>query len=422
MDPTKYASQICLQSGGFLRLVANCGISGENTTQFLARDSAAASTSRKAMSDGANLGATVMFTSIGVNDLQQNVFSTTTTTARDTWLTGTLYPNIERILRRQKALGMEPVFLSLTGYDFGTFAAANPSTFPNGAADVTARRLVIPIINAYVRDVLIPALGFGRYIDLWSTVCNADSSWKTGMSTDGLHPSKLGAQAGAQIIVSTFFGSAVDPRTVRKLYRPGGANGANIWQNPSMEATGGNGSAGVAAVYAAGGGTATFANSVVQAYGRYWHSSVCTPTAVDGTYGCTGMEIDFTLPIYGASPVTSFAAGDLLGVEAVVIIDKGTENVACDDLIAFAGRARVWYAAGASSYYIDCIAYDLTVANQVTLTGVQILKFVIPALKVPDASANLTDAKFSVFAFSRNLKPFRVLVSGVTAIKLPAGF
>ena len=423
LNPDKDASQIAIQSGGWLRLVANCGISGDNSAQLLARDALAASATRRAISDAGNLGARVGFVSIGINDIQQNVFSTTSTATRDAWLAAALYPNIEKALRRIKAIGVEPYFMSLAGYDYGTFAVANPSIFPNGAADVAPRRVCAGIVNAYIRDVMIPALGFGGYIDVNAGVVNGDGSWVAGMSTDGLHPSKLGAQARAALIVSAMFGAVQDPLKVRRLYNPGGTSSVNAFANPTMSVAASNGASGVSYVGVVGSGaTATFTNSVVTAYGCEWHSSRCVPTAVDSSFSTTGVQIDFLLPIFGATPAVSFASGDLLGVEAVVIIDSGTEGVAPADLIAFAGRSRVWYASGASSYYADCIAYDLTVANQVTLTGVQKLKFTIPALVMPDASAGLTDAKFTVFAFSRNLQPFRVLVSGVTAVKLPAGF
>lgn len=419
LNPERDAAWLQFLSGGTLRLAANCGISGENTTQLLARDDAAAATNRRAIIDAANLGVQLGTLSIGINDLQQNIFSTTTTTARDTYLTGTLYPALLRILRRTAALGILPVYLSLGGYDYGTFAAANPATFPNGAADVTARRAVIAIVNAYVRDVLIPQVPGAIFVDVNANTVNTDGSWKTGMSIDGLHPSKLGAKTRAEAIVSALLGS-VDVLTSLRVYRPGGTNSINAFSNPHLEKTSGNGAAGVAAVYSQG-GAATFSNSVVTAYGRAWQSTVVTPSAQDAN-GSAGVVIEFDLSVYGASPLVSLAAGDLLGTEALLVIDNGAEGVSPTGVFSFAGRTRMWYAAGASNTYVDGIAYDLTAANQVNLPGPIKGRLVNPPMPAPDLSANLTAAKLIVFVFSRVLQPFRVLVSGVGAVKVPATF
>ena len=419
LSPERDAAWVQFVSGGALRLVANCGVSGDNTTQLLARDAAAAATNRRAIIDAANLGAQIGLISIGINDLQQNIFSTTTTTARDNYLSGTLYPALLRILRRVSAMGIRPVYLSLGGYDFGTFAAANAGTFPNGAADVTARRAVIAIVNAYVRDVLIPQVPGAIFANVNANTVNADGSWMTDMSIDGLHPSSLGAKTRSETISSLLLGS-VDPLTAPRVYRPGGASSINAFANPHMEKTGGNGAAGVTTVYPQG-GTATFVNSVVQAYGQYWHSTVVTPTAFDAN-GSAGVGIDFDLSVYGATPLVSMAAGELLGSEALLVVDNGTQNGSPSGVFSVACRTRMWFAAGASNTYVDGRAYDLTAANQVNLPGPIKGRLVNPPMPAPDASANMTSAKLVVFAFTRVLQPFRVLVGGVGAVRLPAGF
>lgn len=138
--------------------------------------------------------------------------------------------------------------------------------------------------------------------------------------------------------------------------------------------------------------------------------------------GSAGVGIEFDLSVYGATPLVSMASGDLLGSEALLIIDNGTEGGAPTGVFSFSGRTRMWYAAGASNTYVDGMAYDLTAANQVNLPGPIKGRLVNPPMPAPDTSANMTSAKLVVFAFSRVLQPFRVLVSEVGAVKLPAGF
>lgn len=409
-EQAKPAAWYGVKSQGWLRTVANCGVSGENSTQLLARDAVNPPTAtRKAIKDAADCGAVIAVVSILINDIQQNVSAATSQASIDAFLTGTAYPQLQTVLRRIWQNGMIPVFRSLSGYDYGSFQIGLGAT----SADCAARRAVAIQANSYIKDTLIPGLiaegMLAIYADVWSVLCNADGTYKTGMTFDGLHPSNRGARTDAGAIVSTLQSCGLLPAFPLPSLVLNGRRSINVWRYPSMTATGGNGVLDCTSVAAAIGSTCTITKTQRVYNGRYWQEAVVTPT-VAGTGGLAGVQIDFLLRIIGASPDVSVTAGQLLLADADIIIDDGNGGVAVD-IVSSVARLRMWYAAGASNVYCDDVAYDTATSNQMAPDAAIKERRVIGPLAIPDASVNLTDAKLSFIVLSKNLSAFRVLVA-----------
>lgn len=411
LTPNKLGTALPLISFGACRVMANCGVSGDTTTGFLARDAAGISASRKAITDAANLGAQVMIVSIGINDIGANVNSSTTAGAITTFLTGTLYPNLAALFARIRSLGMWPVYQSLGGYSYGSYVIG----IGGSLADVNARCAVLKTANAYIRDVLLP--GVGSYADTFSVVADpATGYYLSGMSADGIHPTIVGARLEAAVLwaaIAAKFGTyPLSPYALPSI----GVSG-NVFANPTLSASSGGLATGIAAQDNVG--TTTKVTTINAINGTTWQEFGITPLTYDATNTAT-VAINISLSIVGGSPLVAFAAGDLLGCEADVWVDDGAGGVPAN-FQCLGVRSRMWYAGGASSSYIDTPGFGVAIVDQSPNGSVIRGKAMTLTHAAPDTSANMTTALFTIFA-QATAGAFRIRVGNIRAVKLPAGY
>lgn len=423
-DSTKGPGHYVRLSGGMLRFVANCGFSGRKITDVIAAElgTTAASSTRKGIEDAANSGARLAIISLGVNDIQTGLFSTSTS-GQITAALATMYTNMTVIFGRCIANGITPIFKNIGGYDYGSFAVANPSFFPSGAADVTARRLIIAQFNAGMQTLIQSLPYFVGYIDVQSVLCNADGSYKTDMSDDGLHPSCAGAMLEANAGVNYLRAISILPAVVQRSVVPTGGNySVNIFRNPDLYNA--SGSYGATECYFVGpaiSSSGTFNYATVQKSGRFWHAVTLTPTAA-GTGGVYGCSIFYNVRVNGGTPDVAVSIGDLLSVECDIIVDDGAggKPVGYKSL-----TARLQAIGTNASIYADDIAYDTTSVRDVGqyLPGQLVLHPVVGPLSMTDASATITGGcNFQLILLTTKTNPIRILVSSIRVIKVPAKY
>lgn len=154
------------------RLVANGGVSGETTTQWLARDAAGAGATRKAITDILNLRADVAIVDVGAND-----FATVTS--------GTRAAAVATAVANAK-IGLSRLALGCSCVIFRPQGSNNA-----GATDLAQTRLACLEYNAAI-EAFIETFGYGRMFYLESAFVNPDGSIPAAYTYDGIHQSWTG--------------------------------------------------------------------------------------------------------------------------------------------------------------------------------------------------------------------------------------
>jgi len=422
-DAIKGPGHLVPLSGGVLRFVANCGFSGRASYDLLGAEPATspASDTRKGIQDAANSGARLGYISMGINDIQVGVTSTSTAEQINTFLQ-TTYSNLTAIFGRCWANGILPVYKNIAGYEYGSFATGNPSLFPNGAADAAARRPVVATLNAYVRDVLIPSLPyFVGYVDVFSVLCNSDGTYKAGMSDDGLHPSTLGAFIEAKTAITYLRGVGILPgRTQRSVIPNGGEYSRNVFRNPDLSNAGG--SFGAVDCYFAtaavgSGGALTYGIATVS--GRKWHATSFAPSS-SGTGGVYAFTVYYNVRIYGGSPDMAVSTNDLMMCECDVVVDNGAGGVP----LGYESVTTRLRTAGTLPAYADDIAYTTLSTHAIgsSISAPLELHPVVGPLAMREASATMTGASVEITVICATPDPVRLLVSGMRICRVPSTY
>ncbi len=156
-------------------LVCNGGISGENTTQMLARDSAAYSTTRKAVADVANFSPDVIFLRGGsINDIASVTAGAVAATV------ATTYANHIAIIGRLAAAGARIVDEGIFGYS-------------GGAAEPQSVRAALVQLNAMFAAYAAQYPNLIEFINPVGLTCDSTGAYLSGMSTDGTHLNGMGS-------------------------------------------------------------------------------------------------------------------------------------------------------------------------------------------------------------------------------------
>ena len=268
-----------------VQIVGNGGVSGDSTTAMLARDLAAASSSRKATADIVALEPDVIIARCGsINDLL------TVTSA-------TLAATVDAVAGRHRALIARLTAGGATVFDEGIAGFTNGSV--NTATDQAATRSAIVQLNAiYAADA---AASGGRvvFIDPVGLTCDASGAYLPGVSTDGTHLNPVGAihvGIAEEALIKRLFG------IVRRRY-----SGVNLVSNANMAATGSVTGGTAATGFSASGTNVTRTNvAVIQRDGEVWQTADFLATA-------SAAQAVLSLPF----PIASwgFAVGDSIQAE-----------------------------------------------------------------------------------------------------------
>lgn len=261
--------------------VVSCGVSGQTSAQVLARDTATASVTRKAILDLEKFNLDVLFIRVGINDLKG------ITSSNYVSLLAATIKNISIIIDRASSLGIYIVYEGPLGYGL---------VGPEAVTSVNQliQQAVIDLNNA-----------IAAYIATNSNIVYLDTTGVTHDDTgafflnisDGTHLNRYG-----QALLSAY---EADFLTARFGASPSHRYaGKNISPNPLFL----NSTAGLAmGVNAVAGSTgAEFANSVENYDGNVWQKFVVTPTlSASSLY----IKLPFTPSTMG------LLAGDILGIE-----------------------------------------------------------------------------------------------------------
>ena len=385
-----------LANGGF-RISFNGGVSGETTTQMLARDAAGGSATRKAITDAATLGIKHLVFSAGINDLQNPTLPAGSSSAViDAAVTASIV-NLVKLCQRAMAMGITPHVPALLGYRYA--AASGLAT--NSQANVATTQEAIRRWNVLAKATFVSAgTGLGYFYDSFvPSIVDGNGAWLAGLDQgDGLHPSENSTYLiygpVAQNILFLEGISGTSP-----FAYPAGVNqfaNADFSAATSGVATG-------ASIYVTV-GTGTLANSIVTFRGQQWQQTILTPTGVDGNGNC-GVEIDLTY----ASPT----AAQVIGSEVSVIIDDGAGGAAAG-LFQYLVRSR----SGAA--FADTPLFNNVISPKVNRLAAIDRRFAPNPIVAP---ATVTPAILSVMALVQQATtPIRLMISRPRVVVLPTAY
>lgn len=262
--------------------VANGGISGETTTQMLARDSASAAATRKAVQDVCDLAPNVVMLRGGsINDLQAVTAATFDSTVAST------YANHVELINRFLTNGVYVIDAGLFGYS--AVAATDPAM----------TRAAIVKLNAMYKAYADTVSGVD-FLSVVGSLTDEFANYYAGVSFDGIHLSVKGQSILAALekrLIESVFGVAIGPRYA----------GINLAPNPQMVATNSPGYGTVANNVIVNATNSTRQNAKIEVIGgKRFQTCEFTPT---GASAAASIALSF-------NPTTmSIAAGDKIGFE-----------------------------------------------------------------------------------------------------------
>ena len=361
------------------KMVANGGISGETTTQMLARDSAAYSATRKAITDVLALAPDVVILRCGsINSL------TPITPANYDATIATTYAEHCRIVQRFLSAGVAVVDEGLFGYS-GAVA-----TYPD-----LVRSALVTLRGMY-RDY-IASLDKPHAVYLDAGLCDATGNYISGASNDGVHLNMYGSQVLAAVeaqALTLLFGASSGPRFP----------GANLIGNALFANTGSVAYGTAPTGYSATGNNATLANAKLEVIdGKvYWTVEVTPTTASNGVTLNTPFDVT----------AMGIAANDVLGFEMDVFA-AGLDGVSAPPAVTGCYVRNDIYKSGAGRF-VPC--------ETVTVMGGfpgPYKAHVSFAYRCQESSAALTASSNCPFLFNTgSLAPFKVGIAHPRLVKL----
>lgn len=377
-------------SGGLIRIVANCGISGDTTAGMVARDAAGAGATRKALTDAAACGAQIVVLQAGINDIKA-----LTSASSEATITATIaaaVANMKTLWKRSRSLGMYPVTVSLFGYSEGGQTAPNIAT----------RQAAVATYNAAIAAAILAANGaFGSYVDVHGLVADATGAWITGYDQgDGLHPGMNACNAMYPMVAAGILRVAGVNRAPIFAY----PQGTNLVANSDFSAVAAGVATGVNPYVSSG--TGTLVKQVVEWRGQNWQEVVLTPTVVDGN-GNVGLELDVTIAN------ATIALNDVLGSEISVYVDDGSGGAPAVFQVMVRARANTNYA--------DMPLFNPTVNPKVRLLAPFDMK-IAPSPIVAPAAAPATLMLSVIVLTDQIVAPVRVRVALPRCVKLPTTY
>ena len=264
------------------KMVANGGVSGETTTQMLARDTAVYSATRKSIGDVLNLAPDVVFLRGGsINNL------TPITAGNYAATIATCYAEHVQIINRLLSVDIAVVDEGLFGY------SGSGATYPD-----LVRSAILSLNGMFASYV--SSLDSNRVVFLSHGLCNSSGALIEGASNDGTHLNMYGSRVLGEAeaaALALLFGPSGGPRFP----------GTNLISNPLFANTGSVGYGTAPTGYTATGSNATLANAKLEVIdGKLFWTVEATPTT-------TSNSVSIVTPF----DVTTFGivANDVFGFE-----------------------------------------------------------------------------------------------------------
>lgn len=360
-------------------LVANGGISGQTTTQMLARDSAATSSTRKAIKDILDLRPDVILLRGGsINDLASVTSATLAAT-----VTATFGRHVQ-IIERLRNSGVVVIDSGILGY--------SAATYPEPATTRTAIQQLNALYKAYADST--PGVYFINYDGV---LRGADGNFLSGMSGDGIHAEGKGSlvvAAQEAAVLTKLFGPSYGPRY----------GGTNLVTDPLMVTTTGQGYGTAWSQLTISATNATRQNAAVSVIDeRIYQVCEVVPTAGSNL-------IQFIINTDAIH--TAIAANDVYGAEIDVYI-KNIDTATIDTLSLYSRFKLAKTAAGTLYFEAN------TSGNYVLAPGEVVkIKLITHPFTCQEAAAALASSYFSVVVNETGTLKYKVGISAPRIVKL----
>lgn len=369
-------------------VVGNGGISGQNTSQMLARDTLAASSTRKSISDIVDLRPDVILLRGGsINDL------TTVTSNNLAATVAATYNNHIQIIQRFLSAGIPVIDSGIYGY--------------NGAAtDLSSTRSAITQLNALFSTYAQGYLGKVFFIDFTNLINDGAGAFLTNVfnSADGTHLSQQGQVISAKqeaAILNSLFGKSNASRF----------SGTNLIANANFATTTSVGYGNLATGLSIGVTNATRANAKVEMIdGRIWQTVEITVTA---TSGVVTINMPFTPSSMGIN------INDIYGFEFDFYV-AGMAGLAppLPSSAGVQGRVDIYRASGGRFVSDALVTSYQNQMNDSAYMG----HCVIGPLQFQEPSSNLTTSYFGFTYPTNQILTFKIGISMPRIVKLGNDF
>ena len=362
------------------KLVAPFGVSGENTTQMLARSSAVYSTTRRAVEDVWLTKPDAIFLRAGINDVQA-LNASSSQAAKDAIKT-----NIQELAYRL-AYGGSPVVIE------GMYGLSTAIAAP----DLAFCRAAIVEINAASKAFAAANPRTFEYLETSGVTHDGTGAYKSGMTSDGIHCSPAGGLAlGAaeQALLTRMFG-----------YGNIQYEGNNLITNAFLLSTSGVSYGTVATGFSAAHSHATYQNAqIIKRNGiRY---QTCEFVA-DGTAGAYGqLNFPWTPQSWG------FSANAVIGCELDFFIESAAGGAPQTPVTTSLFRLDN-YKSGAGRVVLD----QASISYAVDFAGAVSGHMVFAPFKCQEPASNLTSSSNGFLKYFTNVAgTFRLGIGNLRAV------
>lgn len=382
------------------RLVAKGGISGENTTQMLARDAIAASATRRAMFDVISARPDVVILRGGsINDISG--FTTATTQAT----IDAVYTRHMRIVETFLSFGVNVIDEGIYGYDA---TAGTPPSAPN----LAFVRATLVGLNARYKAA-ISLLPGACFIDPSGITHDGSGAYIAGttLSSDGTHLTAAGQYRMAlaeKDALSIWYGPSAN------VAYPGNNlfGSAALFHTPA--ATGGYGNAQAGFTWSASACTRQNAD-VVQRDGRRWAICEGVPSGAN-----PALLVYPTFDVDGAGATMALVKDNIYGIEADYFLESldGTPLGASATVIVSMNLYNVTNA-GRLNVAQTTVAAGTPSGSK--LTG----KLVFPPFVAPENSADIGSSSELIITWKGSAagdQSFRAGLSAPRFVDITSGF
>ena len=373
--------------------VGNGGVSGETTTQMIARDSAATSVTRKAITDMLDLSPNVVLLRGGsINDILTATSGTLASAIT------TAYNNHVEIINR---------FISRNVYviDLGIYGFTNGSA--NTATDLASTRSGLLQLNALFKAFAAANPTKVKFVDLANITYDSTGAYLPNISTDGTHLNLYGQYLAAQqeaVAMTQFFGVSSNTRY----------QGFNNFANSMMTATSAPGYGTLATNITTGVTNATRQNAKIEYInGKQFQTCEFAITAT-GNNGSLFVTFDPSATGAGLVAPLNIVSGDIYGFEYDWYFE-GLNGMVVNNSVLQA-RLDVRDSIGTGRVLID----PLAPAGIFSFSGVMTGHLNYPPFVFGDNQANLTNATtFSLsFSTTNTSGTFKLGIGNVRCVKL----
>jgi lysophospholipase L1-like esterase len=389
------------KSNGYLRPVFNGGVSGETTTQMVARETAGASATRRAILDAQTVGVEFLIYSAGINDIQG--LAAGATQAQIDTVVSTAFTNLTFLFNKARSCGITSIFCSLMPYTFGT------------AAENVTRTAAIRQFNTLFRNYFAANPEAGYFFNVYDLLGDQNGNWLGGMTDDGLHPNHNGCNVYCEALANFILDLKGVGRTQFGLPKTP-TSSINMLDNADLSLS----ASGVATRFTITGtiaGTGTVSGQqIVRINGTNFQEWTYTPATFDGN-GNAACGVDIVIPIFGGAPYVAVALNDLIAAEADIYVDNGSGGA--PQVYQYMFRFRIF---GGVGLFMDAPGFNPTVTPKTPYGGpLNVHACTIPTT-AGEASATMTNCTVTAYFFSTNTTPYRVRIGNVRVVRVPAGY